>query len=127
MAGESVVPGYPNANQASPVTMTIPNGASGALGPAVIIGAAMLLGIQTPAAIDSATAITFQVSYDGVTYANFYDSSGTEYTVTASTSRSILLSPQDFYGVRGIKVRLGTSGSPATVTADRTFILSTRV
>jgi hypothetical protein len=83
-------------------------------------------GIQLPSAIDSATSLTYQVSYDGVTYTNFYDGTGTEYTTTVSTSRSVLLNPADFYGVRCIKVRLGTSASPVTATADRTLILGVR-
>lgn len=93
------------------------------------IAGALPVGIQTPSAIDSATSITFQVAYDGgssATFANLYDSSGTEYTLTVSTSRSIILTPADFYGVRQLKIRLGTSGSPTTATADRTLILSLR-
>jgi hypothetical protein len=89
-------------------------------------GSQLPCGIQLPSNIDSATSLTYQVSYDGATYTNFYDGSGTEYTTTVSTSRSVLLNPADFYGVRGIKVRLGTSGSPVTATADRTLILGVR-
>lgn len=82
--------------------------------------------LQTPANIDSATSITFQASYDGSTFANLYDGTGTEYTLTVSTSRSIILPPSDFFGVKSLKVRLGTSGSPTAASADRTLILSLR-
>lgn len=108
----------------STATATVANGNS--LSAAVDFGTAVLVGIQTPAAIDSATSLTFQVSYDGTTFANFYDSTGNEVTLTVSTSRSVQVSYIDFVGVRAIKLRLGTSGSPVTATADRVFTLAKR-
>lgn len=129
VALDQTTPGTTNAvsvanQQITTASVTVSNGQS--LSSAVDLGSALLAGIQTPSAMDSATSLTFQVSYDATTYANFYDSSGTEYTVTVSTSRSVLLPAADFIGVRAIKVRLGTSGSPVTATADRTFTIAKR-
>jgi hypothetical protein len=106
------------------VLAIVPTGAS--LAGAVDIGGSALCAIQTPSDIDSATELTFSVSYDGSTYANLYDDGGTEYSVTAAASRSIVLNPTDFWGVRYVKVRLGDAGSPTTATAARTLTLSLR-
>lgn len=78
--------------------------------------------ISMPAAWDTAN-LTFQASADGVTYNNLYDSSGTEYTVTAAASRSILLPLVDFISIRYLKIRSGTSGSAVNQTAARTITL----
>jgi hypothetical protein len=106
------------------VRAVVPSGAT--LSEPVDIGGSALCAIQTPSALDSATSLTFSVSYDGSTFANLYNDAGSEYSVTVSTSRSVVLNPADFYGVRHIKVRLGTSGSPTTATATRTLILGLR-
>lgn len=97
--------------------VTVANGQS--LSPAVDLGNLRLCGLETPASIDGATSLTFQASADGATYLNLYDATGTEKTITVSTSRRVLLAPADFYGIRWIKVRLGTSGTPVAATADR--------
>lgn len=102
-------------------TATIANTAS--LSGAVDLGVYRLCGIETPSAIDSATAITFQASADGATWVNIYDATGAEKSITVSTSRRIILTPADFYGVRFIKVRLGTAASPTTATASRDITL----
>jgi hypothetical protein len=93
------------------------------LSPAIDLGVGRLVGITTPSNIDSATAVTFQASYDNATWNNVYDSSGVEKTLTVGVSRWIILSPADFYGMRYVKVRLGTSGTPVAATADRTLQL----
>lgn len=109
-----------------PITITIANGASLSsaidLGTLVAVGARMAA-IQMPSAWTAAN-LTFQVSLDGVTYADFYDSSGTEYSVTASTSRTILVPYADFFCARFLKVRSGTTGTPVNQGADRSLILN---
>lgn len=100
---------------------TVTSGQS--LSGAVDLSVARLVGIATPASIDSATMLSFQSSYDGSTYNNVYDSAGIEKIVTVSASRRVILSPADFYGIRYIKVRLGTAASPVSATADRVLKL----
>jgi hypothetical protein len=80
--------------------------------------------IQMPGTWDAAN-LTFQTSIDNVTFANLYDSFGNEYTVQAAASREILLPFVDFVGIRYLKVRSGTSGTPVSQTADRTLLLGT--
>ena len=79
------------------------------------------IGIAMPAAWDAAN-LTFQVSHDGgTTFNNLYDKDGTEYTVTASTSRYIILPPADFAGITHFKIRSGTAATPVTQTAARSI------
>jgi hypothetical protein len=59
----------------------------------------------------------FEVSADGSTYVPMYDKSGSQYSVTVSTSRGILLPPADFAGWPYIKVVSGsTEGSDRIIT-----------
>lgn len=81
-----------------------------------------LVALLIPAAWTSAT-ITFQVSYDGVTFYNLYQADGTEYTLTVAASQAIVLPPSDFVSIDYIIIRSGTSGSPVTQGADRALTL----
>ena len=103
-------------------TLTILNGASlsGALD--LTISGGPPVGIQMPAAWTAAN-LTFQVSFDGTTYQDFYDSAGTEIAVTAAAARFIALDPTNYFGVRFVKIRSGTSGVPVNQLADRAIIL----
>lgn len=103
------------------ITFVIANGQS--LGEAIDLTDVRALAIQTPASINSATALTFRGSVDGSTWANLYDSTGTEVSVTAAASRFIALDPAIFAGVPYIKVRTGTAGSPTAQAADITMTL----
>ncbi len=76
--------------------------------------------IQIPSAWTTAN-ITFQTSVDGVTYADLYDSFGVEYVVTAAASREIILPLADFLGIRFLKIRSGTTGTPVTQSAARSL------
>lgn len=106
------------------LSVVIANGATGALSDGYSLANGKPAGVQVPHAIDSATSMTFQVSYDGgKTYANFY-ADGSEYTVTVGIDQAVRLNYADFLGVTHFKVRLGTSGSPASITADRTLIFA---
>lgn len=101
-------------------TGTISNGTS--LSAAINFGTARLARIVMPAAW-TAASLTFQTSYDCTNYADLYDATGTEYTVSASTSREILVPYADFIGVTCMKIRSGTSGTPVSQGADRTLNL----
>lgn len=100
------------------LTATIANGAS--LSDIVELPDATVAAIVTPAAL-TGTTLTFQASSDKVTFTNVYDDAGTEVSITVSTSRTILLSNvARFLGVKFLKVRSGTAGTPTTESgADR--------
>lgn len=102
---------------------TIANGTS--LSATVDIGGTTLAGIVMPAAWDAAN-LTFQASHDGTSFNNLYDALGGEKTVTAAASRFIALDPADFAGVRYLKLRSGTSGTPVNQTVNRTVTLLSR-
>jgi hypothetical protein len=82
------------------------------------------LAIQTPSAL-TGTAITFRCSYDESTWANLYDDTGTEISVTVSTSRYIALDPSKFAGCEFIQLRSGTNASPTAEGAAREIKLIT--
>jgi hypothetical protein len=72
-----------------------------------------------PAAWTAAT-LTFQVSYDGTTFVDLYDDTGTEIQWQAAASRFIVPSaPSQFFGIQALKVRSGTTGTPVNQGADR--------
>lgn len=96
--------------------------ASASLSGGVDLGAYRLVGLSIPATFEP-TTVTFQSSFDNVTWNNVFDSAGVERTVTTGPSRRIILSPSDFYGIRYIRIRGGTAASPTTVVADRTIKL----
>lgn len=91
----------------------------------------VLCGLYMPAAWTSA-AITFQASpdYDDddtVAFADVYNSSGTEYTISSANAvagRFIALDPRDFAGIRFLKIRSGVSGAAVNQAAARTFLLA---
>lgn len=101
-------------------SVVIASGAS--LTAAIDLDDARLASIQLPSAWTAAN-LTFQTSLDGVTYGDWYDSSGVEYTVTAAASRSIGLQLVDFIPYRYIKIRSGTTGTPVVQGAARNLIL----
>jgi hypothetical protein len=102
--------------------ISIANGAS--LSSAIDLGNTRLSYIVMPSAWTAAN-LTFQVSEDGVTYADLYNDSGTEYTVTAAASRTLRVTLPDWLAIRYLKVRSGTSASPVTQGAARTLQLGT--
>lgn len=86
-----------------------------------------LLRLYTPAAVDSAPAMTMLMSTTlGGTYVPFYDDAG-EYSVpNFAVSRCLWFDPSKFVGVRFVRFRLGTAASPVVATADRIFSLECR-
>jgi hypothetical protein len=81
-----------------------------------------LVGIAIPATFEP-TQLTFQSSYDNATWNNVYDASGAEKIVAVGVSRRVIIQPNEFFGIRYLKVRGGTSGTPTVVAADRTLQL----
>ena len=79
-----------------------------------------IVGFEMPAAIDSATAITFQATGEPKgTWKDMYNDLGAELSVVVDVDRHIPVNPSDFASARFLKVRLGTSGTPVAATADR--------
>lgn len=106
-------------------TVTIANGAS--LSDALDLVHRTLCAILMPASW-TAAGLTFQGSADGVTYGNIYDADG-EAALTSTVvgaSRLLILNPAAFVGARYVKVRSGTSGTPASQGAERVLTLITR-
>ena len=101
-------------------TATISSG--GSLSGAVDLGTLTAACIVMSAAWTAAD-LTFEVSADGSTYVDLYDSIGNEYTVTAAASEALLLDIKDFTPFRYVKVRSGTSGTPVNQGADRSLTI----
>jgi len=100
---------------------TIANSAS--LSAALDLGTNRLAQIVIPSSWTTAD-LTFQTSADGAVYNDFYDAQGSEYTVTVGgASRSIGVSLADFIGVRYLKVRSGTTGTPVNQGGQRVLTL----
>ena len=77
-----------------------------------------LIGIVMPAAWDTA-ALTFQGSFDGSTFGDLYDDTGTEVTVPTAAGRVVYISDANLRAVIALKLRSGTAGTPVNQTAER--------
>lgn len=105
----------------STILVVIANGAS--------LSAEILLPVATPVAIMfpatwTAANLTFQARPDGGdTYGNVYDASAVELTVGGAAGRFIVLPPMSFTGIKYLKIRSGTAGSPVNQAAERTLQL----
>jgi hypothetical protein len=104
------------------VDAVIANGQS--LSGLIPLGNETLCGIQMPAAWTAAD-LSFQVSYDGTTWAEMIDQAGANIAVTgpaaseyvAFNNATIAL----FAGVRFLKIRSGPVGAPVAQGAARTL------
>jgi len=100
--------------------------ASTSLGPAIDLSGQRLAAIQIPASWTAAN-LTFQIgigdTVDSATYFNMFDSGGNEYTVTAAASETLMIPFADFIGVRFLKIRSGTNGTPVNQAADRKLLV----
>jgi len=76
------------------------------------------------AADSEGTTLTFQGSYDGVTFAAIKDGAGNSLTITkgASTAEVLLLLTKEIKGMHSIKIVCGS----AQLTADTTFQVGLR-
>jgi hypothetical protein len=99
--------------------VTIVSGQS--LSGAAALGAGVLAGIVLP--VFTSAALSFQVSEDGVTYREAFDSANVAIAVTASTGDRYILAPAALQGAPFLKVRSGTSGAPVNQAADRVISL----
>lgn len=106
-------------------TVTIASGES--LSGAVEIGDRTVCGVILPAEW-TAAGLTFQVSIDGSTYQNLYDSAG-EFTLptdAVAAARTVTIDPVKFLAWTHVKVRSGTSGSAVNQDAARSVVLIVR-
>jgi len=81
--------------------------------------------IVTPGTL-TGTAFTFQFSEDGANWQNLYDATGTEKSVTVAADRAVYLDPTQYLGIRYMKVRSGTAGTPTPEAGQRTILLVVR-
>lgn len=122
--GMGVVPMGPDGlnSQRFTQTATIADGAS--LSGVVDCSGGTLSRIGIPASWTTAN-LTFSTSPDGVTFSDLYDSFGTEYTVTVGgSSRAIIVPIIDFIGVRFLKIRSGTTGTPVNQSGAKALTLT---
>lgn len=93
----------------------------GSLSGAIDLGDHRLFAIQMPASWTTA-GLTFQASYDGVTFADVLESEATEVAVSAAASKYIVIqNPARWLGIRYLKIRSGTSASAVNQGAERTL------
>lgn len=104
-------------------TATIANGAS--VSGTIDLKGRPLVGIFMPSAWTTAT-ITFQISRDGTTWYDLYNSFGDELVAQAAASRFIAFSPNELLAARYMRLRSGTSASAVNQGAARTLYLMTR-
>jgi hypothetical protein len=111
-------------NQLDTRTVTITSG--GTLASAVSIDGLAVVGIITPTAW-TAAAITFDVSYDGVTYVPFWKDDGEvdipSAQISTSAARFFALNPADWVGLNYVKVRSGIKGTEVAQGAARALTL----
>lgn len=112
---------YPELRSTTTATIASAGNLSGAVNLSELVPMAIIM----PAAW-TAAALTFQASADNSTYNDVYTSGGGEYTVQAAASRFIVLDLTDFVGMRYLKVRSGTSGTPVAQAAQRVLTLVCR-
>lgn len=86
-------------------TATILNG--GTVSDAVYVGDKQPVSLQLPSAL-TGTAITFQGSWDGVTYLAI-NTAGSAYSVTVAASKLVELDPAKFAGCRFVKLVSGSA------------------
>ena len=100
----------------------IANGASESS--AIQLNGAAIVGLNMPAAWTAAN-VTLLGSTDNATYNPIYDTAGIEATITASSARYIPLNPVSYYGIKWLKLRSGTAGTPVNQGAARTIQVAT--
>jgi len=93
---------------------------------ALDLGGKRLYAIQMPTAWTTAN-LTFQIGIGDMlanaTFANMFDKSGNEYTITAAASETLVPPLADFIGARFLKIRSGTNGTPVVQGATRNLLL----
>lgn len=115
----------PDTQPTSILTATVTIASGQALSGAIDLLGYNLVGVQMPAAWTAAN-LTFQGSIDGTNFYDLYDGSAEINLSAAAASRYLALTPSQFAGVRYLKVRSGTTGTPVNQAADRSLTLIVR-
>lgn len=78
--------------------------------------AAVLCAIVMPAAF-TGTTLSFQVSFDGVTFQPLYKTDGTLYSLTVAAGRTYAVPPADFTAFPAVQIVSGANeGAARTIT-----------
>ena len=99
---------------------TIANGAP--LSGAINTGGMTPVRLQLPASLEG-TALTFQVSIDGVTYTDFYDEFGVEVNYPCGSSRTVDLPTSTWKFVRLFKIRTQTGDTDTNQTGAASIVV----
>lgn len=102
------------------VEVTIASGQTVSTSASLFLNGGIAGAILTPAAL-TGTALTFQVSYDNVTFTPLYATGGTAVSYTVGTSRAIPLDPAVFGSFPYLKLVSGSAEG-----ADRTLTILVR-
>lgn len=90
-----------------------------------------VVGVVMPAAWTAASITLLTVppltaNPPTATWVNVYERDGTEYEITVGVNQYVIIPPGDLAGIRYLKLRSGTSGTPVAQAAKRTITLITR-
>lgn len=105
-------------------SVTIANGA--ALSNAIDILGTSLQGVLLPA-VWTAAAMTFAVSFDGITYFPLFDSTGAEVSYTVVQGHAVFFPTYNWRMVRYLKIRSGTLASPVNQGQSTVVTLALRL
>lgn len=106
----------------STATATIASGAS--LSGAVDLGANFSMARITMPAAWTAAGLSFQTSADGVTYNEMLDDALSPVSAAVAANSDFALNRDVWRGVRYLKIRSGTSGTPVNQGADRAIVIT---
>lgn len=114
------------------INVTILNGQSGQQGYVDLHRSCeTVVGVVMPAAWTAASITLMTVppltaDPSAATWSDVYERDGTEYEITCDAGQHIILPPSELAGIRYLKLRSGTSGTPVAQGATRTITLITR-
>lgn len=114
------------------IDVTILNGQSGQQGYVDLHRACeTVVGIAMPSAWTAASITLMTVppltaDPSAATWVDVYERDGTEYEITCDAGQHVIIPPADLAGIRFLKIRSGTSGTPVAQAATRTITLITR-
>ena len=107
------------------VTATIDITSDDEVTPAISLLGLTPVAIIMPAGWDAA-ALTFQAADTDGNFLDMYDDDGVEVSVDADADRHIRLVPSEWVNIKQLIIRSGTTGTPVSQSADRTFTILTR-
>jgi hypothetical protein len=97
-------------------TATIADGAS--VSGEVLLEGTTITHMLIPASFEG-TTVTFEVTLNGTTWYDLYNTNGVQVSITVASSQATILKPSDFVGILGFRI---TSGSAQTGAAVVQFV-----